>query len=430
MGVVWRASQVDPVEREVALKIIKLGMDSRAMVARFESERQALAVLDHPHISTIFDAGTTGSGRPYYVMELLDGLPITDYCAAHHVSVEGRLELFGHICQAVQFAHGKGIIHRDLKPSNVLVEDHVEARLKIIDFGVAKASEPAVGQETICTREGQIVGTPGYMSPEQAGGGEIDERSDVYSLGALLYELLSGTPPFANDVLHGAGLLEMLRVIREEPPARPSARGEGGEVPKELDWIALKALEKAPERRYESAAEIVAEIDRFLSGEEEVRARSPGVGRRLRHYLRRHPRVGRGLAAGILVTGAAAASLAAFELFGDRGTAEPRPEESGSKGAEHAGFRRIEGRYERIPVESEFHMGWIMRNVDDTYSWRLSTGAFWVLELDPGAKQLRPPTGSRYPMLGETDTFELLLDDAGAVVGFNLNSDLYRRAGD
>jgi serine/threonine protein kinase len=264
MGTVWMAQQTEPVKRVVALKLIKAGMDSRQIIARFEAERQALALMEHLNIARVLDAGTTSAGRPYFVMDLVKGVPITRYCDEHHLTPRQRLELFIPVCQAVQHAHQKGIIHRDLKPSNVLVALYDGKPVpKVIDFGVAKAAGQPLTDKTLVTGFGNIVGTLEYMSPEQAEINQldIDTRSDIYSLGVLLYELLTGSPPFTRRALEKAGMLEMLRVIREDEPSRPStklstadglptlAANRGTEPAKltrlvrgELDWIAMKAL--------------------------------------------------------------------------------------------------------------------------------------------------------------------------------------------
>lgn len=226
-GVVYMAGQVCPVRRKVAIKIIKPGMDTHAVIARFEAERQALALMDHPNIARVFDGGATESGRPYFVMELVKGIPVTDYCDANALSTHDRLKLFVSVCQAVQHAHQKGIIHRDLKPTNIMITLHdSQPVVKVIDFGVAKATNQQLTERTLFTAYGQMVGTPQYMSPEQAemSGLDVDTRSDVYSLGVLLYELLTGTTPLDGDRLRTAGYAEMQRIIREEEPPKPSTR--------------------------------------------------------------------------------------------------------------------------------------------------------------------------------------------------------------
>jgi eukaryotic-like serine/threonine-protein kinase len=308
-GTVYIAEQREPIRRRVALKIIKLGMDTRQVIARFEAERQALAMMDHPGIARVFDAGATDLGRPYFVMELVRGEPITVFCDRQRLSVGERLELFRAVCSAVQHAHQKGVIHRDIKPSNVLVlmEDGRPAP-KVIDFGIAKATELRLTEKTIFTEFRQFVGTPAYMSPEQAGltHGDIDTRSDVYSLGVLLYELLTGVTPFDTRSLLEAGYGEIQRVIREVTPPRPStrlsaagsiadvARSRGSEPRKlgtlvrgDLDWIVMKALEKDRARRYESASAFAADVGRYLS-DEPVEATPPSAAYSARKFIRRH----------------------------------------------------------------------------------------------------------------------------------------------
>jgi serine/threonine protein kinase/Flp pilus assembly protein TadD len=309
MGTVWMAQQTEPLRRLVAVKVIKAGMDSRQVIARFEAERQALALMDHANIARVLDAGTSSAGRPYFVMDLVKGVPITKYCDEHHLTPRQRLELFVPVCQAVQHAHQKGIIHRDLKPSNVLVALYDGKPVpKVIDFGVAKATGQSLTEKTLVTSFGAIVGTLEYMSPEQAEINQldIDTRSDIYSLGVLLYELLTGSPPFSRKDLERAGMLEMLRVIREQEPSKPStklstadglptlAANRGTEPAKlmklvrgELDWIVMKALEKARNRRYEAANAFAQDLQRYLA-DEPVQACPPSVGYRLRKFVRRN----------------------------------------------------------------------------------------------------------------------------------------------
>jgi eukaryotic-like serine/threonine-protein kinase len=309
MGTVWLAQQTEPVKRLVALKLIKAGMASKQVLARFEAERQALALMDHPHIARVLDGGTSTTGGPYFVMDLVKGAPITRYCDEHHLTPRQRLELFLPVCQAVQHAHQKGVIHRDLKPSNVLVALYDGRPVpKVIDFGVAKAAGPALTDRTLVTGFGAVVGTLEYMSPEQAelNNLDIDTRSDVYSLGVLLYELLTGSPPFSHKEHEKGGMLEMLRVIREQEPTKPSAKLSTAEglptlaanrgtdpakltrlVRGELDWIVLKALEKDRNRRYETANGFALDVQRYLA-DEPVLACPPAVGYRLRKFARRN----------------------------------------------------------------------------------------------------------------------------------------------
>jgi serine/threonine protein kinase len=334
MGTVWMAEQQEPVRRRVALKVIKAGMDSVQVIARFEAERQALALMDHPNIAKVLDAGTigsepaamgsepaaqarasktlacaAGSGRPFFVMELVKGTPITKYCDEHTLTPRQRLELFVPVCQAIQHAHQKGIIHRDMKPSNVLVAPYDgKPVVKVIDFGVAKATGERLTERTLFTGFGAVVGTLEYMSPEQAelNNQDIDTRSDLYSLGVLLYELLTGTTPLTKERLKQAAFTEMLRIIREEEPPKPSTRLSSSDtlpaiaaarqtepaklaklVRGELDWIVMKALEKDRNRRYETANAFAADVQQYLN-DEPVLACPPTLGYRLRKIVRRH----------------------------------------------------------------------------------------------------------------------------------------------
>jgi len=310
-GAVYVAEQREPVKRRVALKIIKLGMDTRQVVARFEAERQALAMMDHPNIAKVLDAGATDMGRPFFVMELVRGIKFTDYCDQNKLSTEERLQLFVKVCQAIQHAHQKGIIHRDIKPSNILVTLHDGVPVpKVIDFGIAKATQGELTDKTVYTQLQQFIGTPAYMSPEQAemSGLDVDTRSDIYSLGVLLYELLTGRTPFDQKQLMEAGLDAMRKMIREEEPMRPSTRisslkGEDRtttaarrhtEAPKlihmlrgDLDWIVMKALEKDRTRRYETANGLAMDVQRYLSNEPIV-ARPPSRIYRFQKLARRN----------------------------------------------------------------------------------------------------------------------------------------------
>ncbi len=312
MGVVFMAEQTEPIRRTVALKIIKQGMDTRQVIARFQAERQALAMMDHANIARVLDAGTTGSGRPYFVMDLVKGMPITKYCDDQHLSVRKRLELFADVCRAVQHAHQKGVIHRDIKPSNILVAEYDnQAVPKIIDFGVAKATAQRLTERTMFTEFGQVIGTVEYMSPEQAKFNQldIDTRSDIYSLGVLLYELLTGSTPHERSRLLEAAFDEVLRIIREEEPPKPSTRlGSSVNLPSlatnrntepaklsgqlrgELDWIVMKALDKERGRRYETATGLAKDIERFLN-DEVISAGPESTLYRFRKAVRRNRRV-------------------------------------------------------------------------------------------------------------------------------------------
>jgi serine/threonine protein kinase len=310
MAVVYMAEQEEPIRRKVALKIIKLGMDTKSVIARFEAERQALAMMDHPNIAKVLDAGATETGRPYFVMELVKGVSITEYCDANSLSTKERLTLFIQVCNAVQHAHQKGIIHRDIKPTNVMVTHHDGKPVpKVIDFGIAKAINQKLTEKTLFTRYAHIIGTPAYMSPEQAelSDLDIDTRTDIYSLGVLLYELLTGTTPFGEEELRKAGYIEMQRVIREQEPAKPSTKlstlGKTlTDVAKhrsttpdvltkavrgDLDWIVMKSLEKDRARRYEATDGLALDILRHLE-HRPVLAHAPSAGYRLRKFLRRN----------------------------------------------------------------------------------------------------------------------------------------------
>ncbi len=309
MGVVFMAEQCEPVRRTVAFKIIKAGMDTRQVVARFEAERQALALMDHPNIAKVLDAGATEAGRPFFVMELVKGQPITQYCDEQRLTLRERMELFIPVCQAVQHAHQKGIIHRDLKPSNVMIALYDGRPVpKVIDFGVAKATGPKLTELTMFTEFGTVVGTLEYMSPEQAELNQldVDTRSDVYSLGVLLYELVTGSTPLDAQRLRSATFDEMRRIIREEEPARPSTRlSSSAKLPAlaaqrrqdpsrlaehvrgDMDWIIMKALEKDRTRRYETANALARDLERFLANEP-VEARPPTAAYRFRKFSRRH----------------------------------------------------------------------------------------------------------------------------------------------
>ncbi len=349
MGTVFMAEQTQPVQRKVALKVIKAGMDSRQVIARFEAERQALAMMDHVNIARVFDGGATDNGRPYFVMELVHGVPITQYCDDHHLTPRERLELFVPVCQAIQHAHQKGIIHRDLKPSNVLVTLYDGKPVpKVIDFGVAKATEQKLTERTLFTQYGAMVGTLEYMSPEQAEMSAlgVDTRSDIYSLGVLLYELLTGNTPLTHRRMKEVAYAEILRLIKEEEPQRPSTRlSDSGEalasisanrhmepakltrlVKGELDWIVMKTLEKDRNRRYESASAFAVDVQRYLA-DEPVQACPPSAWYRFRKFARRNKAgalMGASVALGLLL---AIGGLVSAVLVQAASSAEVRAEQ-------------------------------------------------------------------------------------------------------
>ncbi|MHC4100727.1 MAG: tetratricopeptide repeat protein [Planctomycetota bacterium] len=355
-GEVHLAEQTEPIRRTVALKIVKLGMDTKQVVARFEAERQALALMDHPHIARVFEAGVTEHGRPYFAMEHVPGVPVTDYCDRHRLGMEQRLELFIHVCAAIQHAHQKGIIHRDLKPSNILIERFGEEHVpKVIDFGIAKAMGFHLTERTPVTEQGQLIGTPEYMSPEQAvmSPTNVDTRADIYSLGIVLYEMLAGAPPFGPQTFRGRAFNEIQRIIREVDPPRPSTRlstvdGEAtdgtessveaiathrGTEPRtlqrrlrgDLDWIIMKAIDKDREHRYASVSELAADLRHHLR-HEPVLAGPPTAVYRLRKLIRRH-RIGVAAATAVvlvLIGGTAATTWQAVRATDAERLAEDR----------------------------------------------------------------------------------------------------------
>ncbi len=309
-GVVYLASQEKPFKRQVALKVVKPGMDTRQILARFDAERQALAMMDHPNIARVFDVGATDTGRPYFAMELVDGVSITEYCDQNRLTVADRLKLFAQVCDAIQHAHQKGVIHRDIKPSNILVSPQDgRCEPKVIDFGVAKALNQRLTEHSMATTGMFMLGTPLYMSPEQADTGsiDVDTRSDIYSLGVLLYELLTGTTPLDRNRVKRATYEEFRRMVRDEEPPRPSARvgsadephttvGENRQITpsrlrtllsRDLDWVVMKAIAKERERRYESVGRLADDINRYLDGDS-VAARPPSVMYKMQKLALRH----------------------------------------------------------------------------------------------------------------------------------------------
>ncbi|MEX1309319.1 MAG: serine/threonine-protein kinase, partial [Candidatus Sulfomarinibacteraceae bacterium] len=332
MGEVYEAEQTTPVHRRVALKVIKWGMDTKEVLGRFESERQALALMNHPNIAKVFDAGMTGTGRPYFAMEYVRGVAVTEYCDTHRLSTDERLKIFIQVCRGVQHAHQRGVIHRDMKPTNVLVAIEDDRPVpKIIDFGIAKATSQRLTERTVFTELGQWIGTPEYMSPEQAEmtGLDIDTRTDVYSLGVILYELLVGAQPFDSTTLRSAGFDEMRRRIREDEPLRPSTRVSRNDADSEvaarrrrtsaanlarelkgdLDWIVMKALEKDRTRRYSTPMELADDVARHMENEP-VEASPPSTAYRVGKFVRRNK-----------VAVAATATVAAALILGTIGTA-------------------------------------------------------------------------------------------------------------
>jgi eukaryotic-like serine/threonine-protein kinase len=367
-GVVYMAEQQEPVQRKVALKIIKAGMDTREVIARFEAERQALALMDHPNIARVLDAGATEAGRPYFVMELVNGIPITDYCDRERLSTTGRLQLFMKVCHAVQHAHQKGIIHRDLKPNNVLVTQHDgEPVPKVIDFGIAKALGQKLTEKTLFTAFQHMIGTPAYMSPEQAdlSGLDIDTRADIYSLGVLLYELLTGETPFNTETWREAALDEIRRIIRETEPPKPSTRlqtlgdklvgvakrrqAEPANLRRlmrgDLDWIVMKALEKDRRRRYETPDAFASDVARHLN-HEPVLASSPSVPYLVGKFAHRH-QAGLCVAAALLMLLLAGAAASTWQAV--RATRAERAQSLLRQQAEQA---RADERQLRLQAEA------------------------------------------------------------------------------
>jgi serine/threonine protein kinase len=407
MGSVWMAQQTEPVKRSVAVKLIKAGGDSKAVVARFEAERQALALMDHPNIAKVLDGGTTDNGRPFFVMELVKGVRITEYCDARKLTPRQRLELFVPVCQAIQHAHQKGIIHRDIKPSNVLVAMYDDKPVpKVIDFGVAKAAGAHLTEQTLVTGFGALVGTPQYMSPEQAtlNNLDVDTRSDIYSLGALLYELLAGSPPFLRKELEKAGMLEILRVIREVEPPRPStkvstadalpslAANRSTEPTKlkrqlrgEIDWIVMKALDKERSRRYETANGFAMDIQRYLA-DEPVLAGPPSAAYRLKKFAKRNkgPVLAAALVLLALLAGMAGTTAGLVYAEGKRRDAEAAQKAEADRAA---GERQAKLDADKARQEAQRQRDKALQAVDD-YFMKVSQNQLLKSPL-PGMQPLR-----------------------------------------
>ena len=436
MGTVWMAEQHEPIKRRVALKVIKLGMDSKQVVARFEAERQALALMDHPNIAKVLDGGMTAEGRPFFVMELVKGVPITEFCDEARLNLRERLELYGEVCQAVQHAHHKGIIHRDIKPANVMVTLHDGRPVpKVIDFGIAKATNQELTQKTLFTEYAQILGTPEYMAPEQASmsGLDIDTRADVYSLGVLLYELLTGTKPFDLKTLLTRGYEELLRTIREEEPPKPSTRAFstdkrtgrrvsiarqlrpghlGKELRGDLDWIVVKAMEKDRTRRYETPNGLAADVLRFLA-DEPVSATPPSAAYRVTKFVRRN----KGLVAASIVVliallaGVTGTGWAMLRAMGEQERAEVA-EETTARELERASEvkRLLKDMLRKVnPYTAQGEDVTLLKRILDSASKRLMAGEVE----DPSiTAELHEVVGTTYFALSLWDAAETHINEA------------------
>ncbi len=429
MGTVYMAEQTLPVHRKVAIKVIKAGMDSRQVIARFEAERQALAMMDHVNIARVLDAGTTEQGRPYFVMELIHGVPITKYCDDNHLTPRERLELFVPVCQAIQHAHQKGIIHRDIKPSNVMITLYDGKPVpKVIDFGVAKATEQKLTERTLFTQYGTMIGTLEYMSPEQAEMSAlgVDTRSDVYSLGVLLYELLTGSTPLTHKRMKEAAYGEILRMIKEEEPPKPSTRlSDSGEalasisanrhtepakltklVKGELDWIVMKCLEKDRNRRYETANGFAADVQRYLD-DEQVQACPPSVGYRLRKFVRRNrgPVLAGAIIVLVLVCGIVGTSLGLVAARSQRDAAEiARLDEAREKNRAVAAEKLASDRLAQVEAEQ--------KRTEEERAVALAIAEFLQKDLLGQADVRNQPFGAGLPERNPKITVRELLDRA------------------
>ncbi|MFN0150163.1 MAG: tetratricopeptide repeat protein [bacterium] len=431
MGEVYLAEQTEPIRREVALKIIRQGMDSRDVVARFEAERQALALMNHPHIARVFDAGTTPQGQPYFVMEYVDGLPITEFCDKNRLTLRERLELFIGVCEGVQHAHQKAIIHRDLKPSNIIVTAGAPPTPKIIDFGIAKATAQPLTEQTMLTALGQIIGTPDYMSPEQAEltTDDIDTRADIYSLGVVLYELLVGARPFDPAEFRKAGFEGMLRQIREVEPPRPSTRlvtlagnsavaahNRGVEAPRhksalrgDLDWITMKALEKDRSRRYETANGLAMDIRRYLN-DESVLASPPSATYRLQKMARRHRAAF--IALGAIVVVLAAATVVSTSAFLRATRESERARKEAARASQTASFltSMLQGAGPSAAMGRDTQM---LREILDRTNERVGTALADQPEVEA---EMRAVLSDTYRDIGEFDASRTQAERAVAIL--------------
>jgi len=427
MGFVYLAQQEHPIKRQVALKIIKPGMDSARVITRFEAERQALALLDHPNIAHVYDAGATENGRPYFVMEYVEGLPITEHCDRHKLTIEDRLSLFLQVCHAVQHAHQKGIIHRDIKPSNILVLAQDEQVVpKIIDFGVAKAISQPLTERTLFTEQGQLFGTPEYMSPEQAymASEDIDTRSDIYSLGVMLYVLLTGVLPFDSAALREGGIDHIRQVIRQTEPKTPSTRltslgDQAKEVAqsrrtqvatlarrlhKELEWIPLKAMRKERTERYQSVSELADDIENYLKGAPLI-AGPPSTVYQLKKFVRRNRALVMGFAAVLLVLVAGIVVSTIFAIGQARARARAEQQETVA--------RAISDFLTTVLVPSASPFDPVGRQAAQSFAKIASEGLeakFSDMPLVEAA--IRSALGNAYRMLGDLDTCEQYLERA------------------
>ncbi|MBX7103375.1 MAG: serine/threonine-protein kinase [Gemmataceae bacterium] len=442
MGEVWAAQQSEPVKRQVALKLIRAGMGSRAVLQRFEAERQALALMDHPNIARVLDGGMTGQSRPFFVMELVDGLPLNAFCDDAQLNIRTRLELFVAICQAVQHAHQKGIVHRDIKPANVLVA-MVDGRPvpKVIDFGVAKAIGFDLTEQTMATQHGTVVGTLEYMSPEQAGLSDefVDTRTDIYSLGVVLYELLTGLRPIDGARLNRAALGEMLRIIQHEEPSKPSTRLSTNEsLPSlaavrqtdprtltamlrgELDWVVMKCLEKQRDRRYETANGLARDVQRYLSNEP-VEARPASAGYRVRKFLQRNkvPALAAGLILLTLVGGLVGTSIGLYRA--ERARAAEQRQLARAEGIAAFMKATLGG---AGPAVAKGRDSKLLKDLMDDAARRIAEGR---LEGDPEAEaELRRTIGNVYESLGEHGAAEEQLRKAGTLIAAKFGPDSER----